>query len=53
MVAKRVPARKWNKYRCEIAEYSGNSYHHSTLPGDQADDLGEVGGSEVDEVGKV
>jgi hypothetical protein len=50
MFAKRVPARKWSGYRCDIAEYAGNSYRHSTLPGDQGDDLEKkVAGGAVDE----
>jgi hypothetical protein len=37
MFAKRVPARKWSKYRCDIAQYTAESHHNSTLPGDDDD----------------
>ena len=49
MFAKRVPARKWSRYRCDIAEYSAD---HSTFSGDQGDDLEKkvvVGGVVADE----
>jgi hypothetical protein len=36
MFAKRIPARKWSAYHCNVAEYS---HRNSTLPGGDDDIL--------------
>jgi hypothetical protein len=46
MFAKSVPARKWNTYRCNIAEYSHRS---STLPRDDHDNLEKKASGTTDE----
>lgn len=53
MFAKRVPARKWRKYRCEIAEYRENSHRNSALPGDDDGLELKASGTEDERVEKV